>query len=111
MEPAIAVDHLSRCFRALVVALHHIGAAGADLAILDFHLTGGKRPAHTSRNQVVGTTEGDDGRTFRHAVALDEVDAQGMHAMPDLRIQRRTTAHTDLYVSAQHLVHFPEDRA
>src|SRR5690606_25131090 len=77
VEPAVLVEGLGRGFGVLVVALEHVAAAHADLAVLgDLDLGAGQRPADPTDLELVGRRHGRGAGALAHAVDLVDQHAE-----------------------------------
>ena len=78
MQPPLFINYLAGLLRVLVVAHHHVRAAGEDLAIvqeLDFCSVDGLAHGADNHEFVNGVVHSDNGGGFRHSVPLAKLDA------------------------------------
>ena len=91
MKPSLTVDHFCRRLRVVPVSSHDIRTPGKYLPVgcdPDLHppdrVTDGPEPV------IVQTVDGNDRRTFRQAVSLDDAETDRFEKLPELLPQSRT---------------------
>ncbi len=110
VEPAVLVDGLGGGLGLVVVALHDVGAAGEDLAVLgDLDLDALERPAHAARPEGLGAVDGDDGAGLGEAVALEDQQAHGPEELGDLAGEGRPPGDEQAQPAARALADLRED--
>src|SRR4029078_7199596 len=96
VEPAVAAQHLSGGVRLAVVALHHVGTPGDDLAIRsDPHFHSWNRPAHRSEPKMLEGVDRDDRRRLRESIAFEDWHAGGVEESGDVGRQRRAARYKE----------------
>ena len=85
-EPAVLVHHFGGLLGKMVVALHDVLAADEDLAVLDFNLVAGDGDARRTRLVSRRRREGDQRGGFGHAIAFQQMEAEPVEVLCDLRV-------------------------
>ena len=108
MNPSILIDGFRRFLLHAIIALHHIVSLRTNFPLFDANLTRRQCLTCTARNQVIGATESNHRRTFRHAVPLHQINTQSMHSFPYLRVQGGATTDASLQITSHHVMHLLE---
>ena len=109
MQPAVADDRRG-LLRPVVVADHHVRAAGHDLAVDRLHLGAGEGLAAGSQLDLPQPREGDHRRALGHPVAFADGEAQDVEDPRGLLAQRGAAADQVLQPAAELAVHRAEDQ-
>ena len=75
MDKTILIYHLSCLLGSVVIAQHHIGTLGTQLAIHQFAFNTRQGKSHAARSDIRWTGKADDRSSLRHAIAFQHIQS------------------------------------